>query len=56
MEGITKINIFSDLLAAAEKEIDKNKPKTYLEVKEAAKKGMQQCLEHYYSVFATKQV
>lgn len=38
LEGITKINIFSDLLAAAEKEIDKNKPKTYLEVKKAAKK------------------
>ncbi len=53
LNGITKINIFSDLLVAAKTEIDKNKPKTYLEIKEAAKKGMQQCLEHYYKVFET---
>lgn len=53
LNGITKINIFSDLLVAAKTEIDKNKLKTYLEIKEAAKKGMQQCLEHYYKVFET---
>ncbi len=53
LNGITKINIFSDLLVAAKTEIDRNKPKTYLEIKEAAKKGMQQCLEHYYKVFET---
>ncbi len=52
MEGITKINIFSDLLVAAKTEIDNNKPKTYLEIKEAAKKGMQQCLEHYYNLLS----
>lgn len=55
-EGITKINIFSDLLVAAKKEIDRNPLDTYLEVKKAAKQGMQQCLEHYYKVFETKQV
>ncbi len=52
-EGITKINIFSDLLVAAKTEIDKNKSQNYLEIKQAAKKGMQQCLEHYYKVFET---
>ena len=56
LNGITKINIFSDLLVAAKTEIDNNKPKTYLEIKEVAKKGMQQCLEHYYKVFETKQI
>lgn len=56
LEGITKINIFSDLLVAAKKEIDSNPLESYLEVKKAAKKGMQQCLEHYYNVFETKQV
>lgn len=56
LNGITKINIFSDLLVAAKTEIDNNKPKTYLEIKEAAKKGMQHCLEHYYKVFETKQI
>ncbi len=56
LNGITKINIFSDLLVAAKKGIDDNKPETYLGVKEMAKRGMQQCLEHYYSVFATKEV
>lgn len=56
IEGITKINIFSDLLVAAKKEIDKSKPQNYLDVKKAAKKGMQKCLEHYYNVFETKQI
>lgn len=56
LNGITKINIFSDLLLAAKTEIDNNKQKTYLEIKDAAKKGMQQCLEHYYKVFETKQI
>lgn len=53
--GITKINIFSDLLVAAKEEIDNNKPGTYLDVKTLSKQGMQRCLEHYYAVFETKE-
>lgn len=53
--GITKINIFSDLLVAAKEEIDNNKPKTYLDVKALSKQGMQKCLEHYYAVFETRE-
>ena len=53
--GITKINIFSDLLVAAKEEIDNNKPETYLDVKALSKQGMQKCLEHYYGVFETRE-
>ena len=53
--GITKINIFSDLLVAAKEEIDNNKPETYQDVKALSKQGMQKCLEHYYAVFETRE-
>lgn len=56
VNGISKINIFSDLLAAAMKALEEAPPKTYLDVKELSKKGMQDCLEHYYSVFETKTI
>ncbi|MBS7008930.1 class II fructose-bisphosphate aldolase [Anaerostipes sp.] len=55
VNGITKINIFSDLLVAAKEEIDNNKPETYLDIKALSKQGMQKCLEHYYAVFETKE-
>ncbi|MGL4606762.1 MAG: class II fructose-bisphosphate aldolase [Eubacteriaceae bacterium] len=54
LNGITKINIFSDLLMAAKRNIDENTPQTYFEIKELSKQGMQRCLEHYYTVFETK--
>lgn len=53
-EGIAKINVFSDLVNAANDEINNSKPKNYLEVKEAANEGMEKCLTHYYGVFGTK--
>ena len=56
INGISKINIFSDLLAAAMKSLEEAPPKTYLDVKALSKKGMQDCLEHYYSVFETKPI
>lgn len=56
VNGISKINIFSDLLAAAMKALEETPPKTYLDVKALSKKGMQDCLEHYYSVFETKTI
>lgn len=52
--GITKINIFSDLINGAMNEIIENKPSNYLEIKDNAKKGMQKTLIHYYDVFGTK--
>lgn len=54
LNGITKINIFSDFLNAAMNEIQEQKPDHYLKVKTSAKAGVQKCLRHYYAVFATK--
>lgn len=54
LNGITKINIFSDLLNAAMDEIQAVQPQSYLDLKSAAKRGMQSCLAHYYEVFGTK--
>ncbi len=55
-EGISKVNIYTDFLVAAKKAIDDGQPDNYLALKKLAKEGMQKCLEHYYSVFATKTV
>ena len=41
---------------AAQKAIDEGEPDNYLALKKLAKQGMQQCLKHYYSVFATKAI
>lgn len=51
--GISKINIYSDFLGYAMQEIKESDPKDYLQLKEAAKEGMQNCLRHYYGVFHT---
>lgn len=53
-EGITKINIFSDIVNAAMKKIKETNPNHYLEVKDAVNHGMAECLKHYYKVFGTK--
>lgn len=55
-EGISKVNIYTDFLVAAKKEIDDNAPEHYLAVKKLAKSGMQKCLEHYYAVFKTEKI
>lgn len=54
LNGIAKINIYSDFLHAAMDEIKAEQPESYLDLKSAAKKGMQSCLTHYYEVFGTK--
>lgn len=56
INGISKINIYTDFLIAAKKEIDENAPDNYLAQRMLARTGMQKCLEHYYSVFATKNI
>lgn len=56
LEGISKINIFTDFLQGAFNEIQKNKPSNYLELKKLANKGMDEVLRHYYDVFHTQSV
>lgn len=51
--GMTKINIFTDIINGAMSEIDKEKPTDYLELTELAKEGMKKVLRHYYTVFET---
>lgn len=53
MEGISKINIFSDLVNAAMNEIRINNPDNYLDLKLDANEGMRKCLKHYFDVFET---
>lgn len=52
--GISKINIFTDLYVAAEKEIKEAGAIGYLDIRKEAKAGMQKCLRHCYEVFETK--
>lgn len=53
--GISKINIFTDLINGAYDNIENKQPKNYLELKNDANKGMQNILKHYYQLFQTKQ-
>ncbi len=54
--GISKINIYTDFLVAAQKEIEENNCENYLQARALARAGMKQCLKHYYSVFATQKI
>ena len=53
-EGISKVNIYTDLYLAAMASADESKAKDYLSLRAAIKAGIQSCLKHYYSVFETK--
>lgn len=54
-EGISKVNIYTDLYLAAMDSVAKAEPKDYLSLLAAVKEGTQSCLKHYYEVFETKQ-
>lgn len=54
-EGISKVNIYTDLYLAAMASADESGAKDYLSLRAAIKAGIQSCLKHYYSVFETKQ-
>lgn len=54
-EGISKVNIYTDLYLAAMDSVEKAQPKNYLDLLAAMKEGTQSCLKHYYEVFETKQ-
>ncbi|MDT2703886.1 class II fructose-bisphosphate aldolase [Enterococcus dongliensis] len=56
VNGIAKINIFTDFLNAAYKKNLTGKPKDYLEIKRLANEGMAETLESCYKIFATKSV
>ena len=53
-EGICKVNVYTDLYLAAMKEHDESDTSDYFKVQKAMKKGMNECLTHYYKVFGTK--
>lgn len=53
-EGISKVNIYTDLYLAAMKSANESEAQDYLSLRAAIKEGMQSCLKHYYSVFETK--
>lgn len=54
LNGIAKINIFTDFLNAAYKKNMDSKPKDYLEMKRLSNEAMAGTLESCYKVFATK--
>ncbi|MEO1770499.1 class II fructose-bisphosphate aldolase [Candidatus Enterococcus ferrettii] len=56
LEGISKINIFSDLINAAQEGINQEKPVNYLELKKVISHSMKSCLRHYYRVFNTEKI
>ncbi len=53
-DGISKINIYTDLVNAAYNKAKDTKWEDYYELKTAQIEGMKECLEHYYGVFQTK--
>lgn len=54
LNGISKINIFTDLLNGAYNEIKEDFPEDYIELKEKANRGMERVLNNYYDIFNTE--
>jgi ketose-bisphosphate aldolase len=52
-EGISKINIYTDLVTAACDKVKNTQFSDYYELLYAQREGMKECLEHYYDVFET---
>ncbi|MDQ0177273.1 class II fructose-bisphosphate aldolase [Bacillus chungangensis] len=55
VNGIVKINIFTDLVNAAVRDLSVNE-QNYFEVQEQLRFRIEKCLEHYYSVFNTQSI
>jgi fructose-bisphosphate aldolase class II/tagatose 1,6-diphosphate aldolase GatY/KbaY len=51
-EGISKVNVFTDFLVGAMKEIDAVKPSDFVALKKASNEGMAKVLRHYFKVFS----
>ncbi len=54
--GISKINIFSDFVGAAKKNLEENPTTNYVEIIKQAHDGYRDTLKHYYDVFETQTV
>lgn len=55
-EGITKINIYTDFIVAAQKAVKETDTDDYIVSRKAAEKAMEAVLEHYYDVFGTQKI
>jgi ketose-bisphosphate aldolase len=55
-EGICKVNVYTDLYLAAMAAAAQAKAGDYLALRNALKRGMSDCLKHYYSVFETRRI
>ncbi|MFD1610092.1 class II fructose-bisphosphate aldolase [Oceanobacillus luteolus] len=55
LNGIVKINIFTDLINASTKDLP-SKEKNYFEVVTHLQTGIEQCLNHYYDIFNTQAI
>ncbi|WP_042470276.1 class II fructose-bisphosphate aldolase [Bacillus ndiopicus] len=55
LSNIVKINIFTDLMNAAVKDLKANE-QNYFDIQEKLRTGIEGCLDHYYSVFNTQKV
>ncbi len=56
MNGISKINIYTDFLNGAMNQINKDKPSQYVDLKVSATEGIKKILLNYFKVFNTKEV
>lgn len=56
INGMTKINIFTDFLNGAYEAIQSQKPTNFLDLIQLSDKAMEEVLHHYYDVFQTQAV
>lgn len=54
LNGISKINIFTDFLKGAYDNINEKTPNDYIQLKEYANEGIESVLHHYYDIFHTQ--
>ncbi|MGV3010857.1 class II fructose-bisphosphate aldolase [Streptococcus thoraltensis] len=55
-EGITKINIYTDFIVAAQKAVQAMDTDDYIVSRKAVEKAMEDVLEHYYDIFGTQKI
>ena len=54
--GISKINIFTDIVNAAYDQLKAHETNNIFEVREKSMQGMKDCLKHYYKIFETQTI
>lgn len=55
-EGICKVNIYTDIYLAAVNAVNEADIRDYQALRAAIRRGMGECLRHYFSVFETKKI